>query len=223
LENFITESLYNNNLLINQPENGYRFSIDPFLLCSEIPVLTDQTILDIGCGSGVIPLILVSKYPEIKAYGIEIQHELASIAKENVIKNSMEQKISILCKDVKELTKQDFASKIDIIISNPPYKRINSGRLNPNPQKAIARHEISLNIEDFFICAARLLSKKGKVFIIFPANRIYDLLKNMDKNNIQPTIIKFIHTKKNHAAKLVIVSGIKNGLQQPSIMPPLYI
>ena len=214
--------MINKNLIINQPEKGYRFSIDPFLLCSEIPPLTNQTILDIGCGCGIISLILRSEYPEVKVFGVEVQKELAEIAKKNVEQNSMRESIIIICKDIKKIKVQDFYKKIDIIVSNPPYKKAKSGRLNPDKQKAIARHEIKLNIEEFFIYCNNLLSPHGKVYIIFPAERIYDLLKNMNENEIKPKTIRFVHTKKEDNAKLVIVSGIKNGLQQPVIVPPLY-
>ena len=222
MQNFTTDFFVNKNLKIDQPEKGYKFSSDSFLLCSEIPRLTNQTILDIGCGSGVIPLILKAENPEVEIFGVEIQKELADIAKNNVKKNSMEQSIQIICQDIKLLSAQDFNKKIDIIVSNPPYKKENSGRLNPDKQKAIARHEIKLNISEFFICCKRLLVPNGKVYIIFPAERIADLFKNMEENKITPETIRFVHTRKKDNAKLVIVSGIRNGLQQPVIAPPLY-
>ncbi len=221
MQSFITE--FFNHITINQPQKGYRFSIDPFLLCSEIPRLTNQTVLDIGCGSGIIPLILKFKNPGVKIFGIEIQKELVRFAKENVENNSMGQSIRITCKDIKETYPQDFSRQIDIIVSNPPYKKKSSGRLNPDKQKAIARHETKLNINELMKCCKRLLSPKGKVFIIFPAERILDLISNMNENNIKPSTIKFVHTKKNKAAKFVIVSAINNGINLPVITPLLNI
>ena len=134
----------------------------------------------------------------------------------------MGQSIKIICQDIKLMSAQDFDKKIDIIVSNPPYKKEKSGRLNPDKQKAIARHEIRLNLKTFFACCKRLLVHNGKVYIIFPAERIADLLKNMEENRIKPETIRFIHTKKGDNAKLVIISGIKNGFQQPVVAPPLY-
>ena len=221
MQSFITE--FFNNLKIDQPQKGYRFSIDPFLLCSEIPHLTNQTILDIGCGSGIIPLILKFKNPGVKIFGIEIQKELVKFAEKNVSNNSMEQSISIKCKDIKEISPKDFDRKIDIIVSNPPYKKESSGRLNPDKQKAIARHETKLNIKELMECCKRLLSPNGKVFIIFPAERAIDLISNMYKNNIKPSTIKFVHTKNDCKAKLVIISAIHNGINLPVIAPPLNI
>lgn len=225
MQSFITE--FFENLKIDQPQNGYRFSIDPFLLCSEIPHLTNQTILDIGCGSGIIPLILKFKNSDIKIFGVEIQSELAELAEKNVRKNSMEQNISIMCKDIKDSTIRDFGEKIDIIVSNPPYKKEKSGRLNPDKQKAVARHEIKLNIQELLQCCKRLLSSNGRVYIIFPAERISDLLYNMNENRIKPETIRFVHTKKDNNAKLIIVSGIKTNIkgmfQKPVTAPPLNI
>jgi tRNA1(Val) A37 N6-methylase TrmN6 len=222
LQNSTTDFPFYENLIINQPEKGYRFSADPFLLCSEIPALTNQTILDIGCGSGVISIVLKSEYPKTKIFGVEIQKELADIAEKNVKANSMEQDIKIICRDIKRVNILDLNKQVDIIVSNPPYKKTKTGRLNPDKQKAVARHEINLNIKEFFKCCKRLLLPTGRVYVIFPAERIYDLLKNMADNKIQPEIIKFIHTKTSDPAKLVIVSGINNGNQQPVIAPPLY-
>ena len=221
MQSFITE--FFNNIKIDQPQKGYRFSMDSFLLCHEIPHLTNQTILDIGCGSGIIPLILKFKNPDVKIFGIEIQKELVKFAKKNIKNNSMEQSIRITCKDIKEVYTNDFDKKIDIIVSNPPYKKESSGRLNPVKQKAIARHEIKINIKDIIRCCKRLLSPDGKVYIIFPAERILDLITNMDENNIKISTIKFVHTKKNDKAKFVIVSAINNGTHLPVITPPINI
>ena len=225
MQSFITE--FFNNIKIDQPQNGYRFSIDPFLLCSEIIDLTNQTILDIGCGSGIIPLILKFKNPDVKIFGVEIQNELAELAESNVKRNSMEQSISIICKDIKDVTLQDFDEKIDIIVSNPPYKKEKSGRLNPDKQKAVARHEIKLNIQELLQCCKRLLSSNGRAYIIFPAERTSDLLYSMNENGIRPETIRFVHTKKDDNTKLVIVSGMKTGIksafQKPVIAPRLNI
>lgn len=221
MQNCITD--FFDNLTINQPQKGYRFSIDPFLLCSEIPPLTNQTILDIGCGSGIIPLILNFRNPGMKIYGVEIQKELADFAIQNVKANNMEKNISILYKDIKKVRPSDLSEQIDIIVSNPPYKKENSGRLNPDQQKAIARHEIKLNIVDLVKSCKRLLSKNGKLYIIFPADRVSDLIDCIKKSNINPLTIKFVHTKNKFKAKFVIVSAINNGFNLPVIEPPLNI
>ncbi len=187
---------------------------------AQIPPLTNETILDIGCGSGVIPLTLKTKFPDVKIIGVEIQEELAELAKNNVKINSMQADISIICKDIKKISPDDFNKRIDIIISNPPYKKKGSGRLNPNQLKALARHEIKLTIKELLNSCKKLLSSKGKVFIIFPAERITDIIDNMHENNLKPETIRFIHTKKKGSAKLVIVSASKDRIAFPMIVPP---
>lgn len=182
-------------MTMDQPERGYRFSIDPFLLCSQIPHLTNQTILDIGCGSGIIPLILKFKNPDVKVFGVEIQKELVQFAQRNVVKNLMEKSISIMCKDIKKTSPLNFDKKIDVIVSNPPFKKKGSGRLNPDTQKAIARHEVKLTVNDLFRCCKQLLSPKGIVYIIFPAERISDLIESMNKKQYK-TFINTIYSFK---------------------------
>ncbi len=202
--------------------------MDPFLLCSIIPPLINQTILDIGCGVGIMPLILKSINPDVKIFGIEIQKELAQFARKNIKNNLMGENIHIICKDIRKVVTQDFDNTIDIIVSNPPYKKKNSGRLNPDKQKAIARHEIKLDIKELIICCKRLLVPDGSLYIIFPAERISDLLSNMNKHRLTPETIQFVHTKKNAPAKLVIVCGANNKFkksirEQPIIIPSLFI
>ncbi len=208
---------------MNQPENGYRFTSDPFLLCSQIGPPDHATILDIGCGCGIIALILALKNPTVKISGVEIQEELAAFADENVKTNGLTGTVTILCKDFRAMEKSDFNGPIDLIVTNPPYKKKTTGRTNPDSGKAVARHEITLCLEALLEKSGDLLRTKGNFFIIFPAGRIHELLSGMVQNRIQPDTIRFVHTKKESSAGRVIVSGIKDGAQYPRVSPPLYV
>jgi tRNA1Val (adenine37-N6)-methyltransferase len=156
LEKFTADNFFDKNISISQPENGYRFSMDPFILASQVQVKESKKIIDIGTGCAIIPLILSSKHPDLKIIGIEIQEELATFAKRNVVANKLENTIQIIFNDIKNIKSSDMDGKADIIVSNPPYKKKNSGRLNPDSQKAIARHEIALDIDTLFDCSNRL-------------------------------------------------------------------
>ena len=223
MQNCTTDFFLDGQIRLFQPEKGYRVSMDPFFLCRHVEPKEDQRILDIGCGSGIMPILLARKNPAVHITGIEIQPELARIARCNVEANHMESRITILDKDAKKLTRPDLSGPVDLIVSNPPFKKKNSGRLNPSGQKAVARHEIELTLEDLLRQSNALLSRGGTVFLIFPAERIPEILVLMEKYRIQPAMIRFVHPRRPDPAKLVIVSGMKSGAGLPDIVSPLFI
>ena len=208
---------------LSQPENGYRFSIDPVILADSVETADNKTIIDIGCGSGIIPLILSSKSSDLKIIGIEIQKELYLHAKKNILKNNLENIITIINSDVRRLKSDDINGKADIIVSNPPYGIKGSGRLNPDSQKAIARHEISLDIHTVFKCSRKLLNKKGRLYLIFPASRISDLFAAMEKYAFTPDFIRFVHIKKTSGARRIILCAARNSRKPCTVLPPFYI
>ncbi len=197
--------------------------MDPVILAAQATPFKDCKIIDIGCGCGIIPLILGYKFKDAQITGVEIQSELAGFAKKNILENQMSDRIQILNKDIRATTPHDTHGLADIIISNPPYKKKGTGRLNPDIQKAIARHEIKLELSQFFSSAHRLLKPQGQILFIFPADRLTDIIIGLQPLNFRLDWIKFIHTKKKNSAKLILVSGLKEGHGRGIVRPPLYI
>jgi len=195
-------------LKIEQPEKGYRFSIDPILLSSHVIPQKGEQILDIGTGCGIISLILGFQYPTIQITAVEIQRELADIAHRNIEANQLTHRIKLINKDIRELNSSETNGKFDRVISNPPYKNKGSGRLNLDIQKAIARHELSLTIKELILCTAYFLKPNGILNLIYPAERLTELLYTMNRHAIKPSSIKYLHTGKRMSPKLVLVSGI---------------
>ena len=223
LEKSSADNLLNSKIKISQPEQGYRFSIDPFILAAHVKGIKNHKVIDIGCGCGIIPLILSLKSSALKITGIEIQQELYVCAKKNIITNKLENRINIIHGDIKNIDTSDTNGEADIIVSNPPYKKKGSGRLNPDSQKAIARHEITLDIDILFKCSKKLLKEKGKLYIIFPAQRLSDIVLTMQHYAFSPEFIRFVHTKKHSFAKRVILCAVKNSNKPCRIHPPFYI
>jgi len=223
LEKSSADNSVGSRIKISQPEKGYRFSIDPFILAAHVEGIKNQKIIDIGCGCGIIPLILSLKSSALKITGVEIQKELYVCAKKNIITNKLENSINIIHGDIKNIDTSDTNGKADIIVSNPPYKKKGSGRLNPDSQKAIARHEITLDIDMLFKCSNKLLKEKGKLYIIFPTQRLSDLFLTMEHHTFSPEFIRFVHTKKDSIAKRVILCAGKNSNSPCVVHPPFYI
>jgi tRNA1Val (adenine37-N6)-methyltransferase len=221
------DTFFENQIKIYQPEEGYRYSMDPVILAAQAMPFPRCKIIDIGCGCGIIPLILGFRHRNVHIIGIEIQSQLAELATKNIDENQMSDRIQILKKDVRSTTSFDIQfydnqGLADIIVSNPPYKKKDTGRLNPNIQRAIARHEIKLELSQFFSSARRFLKPRGQILFIFPADRLQDIVPGLMSHSFQLDWIQFVHTKKNKPAKLILVSGIKEGRGSCIVRPPLY-
>lgn len=217
------ESWFNRGLTICQPMSGYRYTIDPFILCSQVSPPENAHILDIGCGCGIIPLILGYRHSGITLTGVEIQEELAKIAIKNAADNRMHDRIRILCQDITTLTMGDIGKPADLIVSNPPYKKRGTGRTNPNPGRAIARHEIMLTIDQIFDAAANLLAPAGQLCIIFPADRLKDLESAADRSGMALEWICFVHLSRKKTPFRVLVSAVKNPVESQRVLPPLIL
>ncbi len=197
--------------------------MDPVILAAHIDPVPGCKIIDIGCGCGIIPLILGFRYTDVRIVGIEIQSRLAEIALKNIDENQMSDRIRILNQDIRTTQISDTQGPADIIISNPPYQKNRSGRLNPDIEKAVARHEIHLNLDQLFSSAKRLLKPRGQVLLIFPAQRLQDLVLAMKPHQFQLEWIRFIHPHPQRPAKLMLISGLKNGKGPCRVRPPLLL
>ena len=197
--------------------------MDPIILAAHVQATGAQKLIDVGCGCGIMPLILAVKNPEFNIIGVEIQRELFEFARQNTVTNHLERQVCILHQDIHTVLACDIGGQADILISNPPYKKMNSGRLNPKSQKAIARHEITLDIDAVFHCSNRLVKAQGKVYLIFPSERISDLILAMQTHGFSAGMMRFVHIKKNEPARRVIVCAVKNSSRPCTIAPPLYL
>lgn len=218
-----TETPFLGGLRICQKRKGYRFSIDAVVLAHHVSLKGVGVAVDLGTGCGVIPLILASRFPLVQLYGIEIQEDLAELALNNVRLNHMEDRITILHADMKDLRSYLRAGVADVVLSNPPYRKLRSGRLNPDPEKAVAKHEVKASIADVLAAAEKLLKASGRVFVIYPADRATDLLTQMRASRVEPKRLRFIHSKEKSAADLVLAEGLKLGKPGLKVAAPLVV
>lgn len=223
MEKFTVEDLFGGRLRLSQPQTGYRYTIDPVILSAHLSPAPNSRILDIGCGCGIMSIITGFRYPGCAVTGIEIQAELARIAAENAIENRMAKSVTIIHGDIRTIALSDIGPAFDLIISNPPYKKAGTGRLNPDTQKAIARHELKLTIEQLFCRAEKLLATNGRIVVIFPSERVFDLYCAMAATSISPEWLRFVHPIERKDAKRVIVSGVKNIKSSCRVLPPLHL
>ncbi len=204
-----------------QPKEGYRFNIDSVLLSSFISINKKTgTILDIGTGTGIIPLLLSLKYPNLKFYAIEIQDSLFELAKKNFNLNNL--KVNLIKGDIKEYKKFFKANQFDYIVSNPPYfKQVSNTK--KNEEIKIARYEIKLSIDDIFKASKYLLKDKGKLFLVFPSDRFTEIIEKSKNSKLELKKARFIHPDINDKSTHVLMEFIKGGKEGLNIEKPLII
>lgn len=211
------------NLKIYQNTEMFQFSLDSVMLANFVTINKNiKNILDIGTGNAVIPLILSTKTTS-KIIGVEIQKESFNLAHKSVKLNNLENKIEIINDDIKEYYKNIETETFDVITCNPPFFKLKEqSHLNENIHKQIARHEITLNLEEIIKISKKLLKNKGHLAMVHRPERLVEIITIMKENNIEPKRICFIYPKGNKEANILLIEGVKNGKPGIKIMPPIF-
>jgi tRNA1Val (adenine37-N6)-methyltransferase len=223
MNTYTTDSLFDGALTIRQRRNGYRFTIDPVLLAHFVRPGTFDNVVDLGTGSGIIPLILSYRHPDLSITGLEIQESLSELAKKNVRTNGLSSRITILHGDMTDPKLRSSLPHTDLVVANPPYVRHSSGRINPNHEKSLARHEITVSLPQIIRVASDFLVDQGCFSLIFPHDRLTELLFSLNGGGFKPVRIRMVHPKKEGPPKRVLVEAVKFGKKETVIEPPLYI
>jgi tRNA1Val (adenine37-N6)-methyltransferase len=217
------EDLQCKGLRIIQNKEWFCFGMDAVLLTNYCDVKNNASVVDLGTGTGIIPILLSGKRNIGKAVGIEIQSEVAEMASRSVKLNNLEEKIKILNIDLKDATKYLELNSFDAVISNPPYKLNNSGIINPNDQKAISRHEIKCTLEDVIGIASSLLKQYGRFYMVHRPDRLADIICLLRQYKLEPKQIRFVHPKSGQKPNMVLIRASKYGKPELKFDPPLYI
>lgn len=218
------DALHVGDLRIIQKKEGYRFSIDPILLCDFGRIGKGEEALDLGTGSGVIPLLLARKSAARRIVGIELQPEMADRARRSVLLNGLGYKVEIVAGDVRRFFGDEFvAGRFSVVFANPPFRRPQTGRTAPAAERAAARHELAGGLEDFIQTAARLLQSRGRFYIVFLADRLAELLALMRREGLEPKRLRCVHGRAGERARIVLVEGRKDGRPDLLLEPPLFV
>lgn len=212
------------NLKIYQNDEMFRFSIDSILLPNFVTLRKNtKKILDIGTGNAVVPLILTN-LTNATIDGVEIQKEVYNLGVDSVKYNSLEDKIHLYNIDVNEFYKHLQSDCYDTITCNPPFFKVNKQSImNLSDYKKIARHEITLNLDDVFHIAKKLLKNNGNIAIVHRTERLVDIIETMKKYNIEPKKIQYVYSNLNSDSNILLIEGVKNGKPGVKVLNPLYI
>lgn len=223
-ENERIDDLEYKGLKIIQDEEGFCFGIDSILLSDFAKgIKKGAKVLDLGTGTGIIPILLCGKTDLEKVIGVEIQEEVAKMAKRSSKLNNLEDKFEVINENILNLKNIFKNQSFDVIVSNPPYKKKNTGVINENTKKIISRHEITANLEDFIKVAKDLLKDKGEFYMVHRPERLVDILSLMRQNKIEPKVLRMVFSSEKKEPKLVLIKGIKNAKSFLKVEKNLYI
>lgn len=223
-ENERIDDLQYKNLKIIQNEMGFCFGIDSVLLSDFAKkIKRNAKVIDLGTGTGIIPILLCGKTELKRIVGVEVQEEVFDLANRNIKLNNLENKFEVINENIKNLKNIYEYGSFDVVVTNPPYKKENTGIKNLNNKKLISRHEITANLEDFVEISKYLLKDRGRIYMVHRPDRLVDILFLMRKNKLEPKKIKFVYSNVNTEPKLVLIEAVKNAKPFLQIEKNLYI
>ena len=219
----INDLLDYKGMKIVQDDTYFNFSLDSVLLPNFVTIKSNTNkILDLGTGNAPIPLIFSRLNEKADIYGIEIQKEVYDLAVESVKMNNLENRIHIINDDMKNLDKYFEINSFDIIVSNPPYFKINEeSNLNECIEKTIARHELKINLDDIVRIANKFLKNNGVFAMVHRTDRLIEIIETMRKYNIEPKRLRLIYPKENTESNMILIEGRKNGNVGLKVLPSL--
>lgn len=210
-ENERLDDLQRNNLKIIQKTDGFCFGMDAVLLSGFTFVKEGEQVLDLGTGTGIIPLLLSAKTRGKHFSALEIQEEIADMAARSVSLNHLEEKIKIVKGDIKEASRIFGAASFDVVTTNPPYMNDSHGLKNPAEMKAVSRHEVLCTLEDVVREGAKVLKPGGRMYMVHRPHRLIEILETMTKYRLEPKRMKFVHPFRNKEANMVLIESVRGG------------
>ena len=219
MENERLDDLQRNGLKIIQKTDGFCFGMDAVLLSGFAAVKPGERVLDLGTGTGIIPLLLSAKTKGDHFTGLEIQTEIMKMAQRSVALNGLEKKIDIIQGDIKEASRIFGAASFDVVTSNPPYMNDAHGLKNPGDVKAISRHEVLCTLEDVVREGTKALKPGGRFYMVHRPHR----LAEMRQYKLEPKRMKFVHPFADKDANMVLIEAVRGGGAWLKLEPPVIV
>jgi tRNA1(Val) A37 N6-methylase TrmN6 len=217
------DELHRNNYKIIQNTKKFCFGMDAVLLSGFAKVLPGEVVLDLGTGTGIIPILLEAKTKGKHFTGLEIQEESADMARRSVAINELKDKVDIVLGDIREASAIFGLASFDVVTSNPPYMNHSHGIVNPAEAKAIARHEILCSLDDVIREAAKVLKPNGRFYLVHRPFRLVEIMNTLTAYKLEPKRMKLVHPYINKEPNMVLIECMKGGKSMIKVEPPLIV
>lgn len=217
------DDLERNGYQIIQNKDKFCFGMDAVLLSGFAKASEREEVLDMGTGTGIIPILMEAKTQAKHFYALEIQDESVDMARRSVALNGLEKKIEIVQGDIKEASRIFGKSRFDVITCNPPYMNDNHGLKNPNLPKAIARHEVLCRLEDVVREAAFTLKPGGRFYMVHRPHRLVEIINTLTAYKLEPKRIKFVHPFADKEANMVLIESVRGGKSMVKLEAPVIV
>ncbi|MCR4962309.1 MAG: tRNA1(Val) (adenine(37)-N6)-methyltransferase [Firmicutes bacterium] len=217
------DELCRGGLRIIQNSTAPRFSLDAVLLADFTPVKAGDSIVDLGCGTGILPLLLYAKNPDCRIQGIELMPEMADMARRSVAMNRLEQSIRIDHGDVRQIEKTVTKAAADTAVCNPPYYQPGKGKVSADALTAAARTEIHGVLSDFVAAAAFALKPLGCFYMIHRSVRFTETVVALESNGLRPFLWRQVQPFAGAEANLFLIAAVKGGVREMRLLPPLTV
>lgn len=222
-DNERVDDLQYKGLRLIQKKYGFCFGIDAVLLANFADVKKDDRVIDLGTGTGIIPVLLAGKTQAKTIIGLEIQTEMAEMAARSVELNNLGGRVKIINGDIRNSLEYFGPSKFNVVVTNPPYMNMGGGLVNPSDAKAVSRHEILCTLEDVIKAGSKLLVSGGQLAMVHRPERLVDIIWLMRSYRIEPKYLRFVYPSPYKKANLLLIKGTRNGNPQLKMMEPLYV
>jgi len=211
------------SLKLIQRGNGYRFSVDALLLAAFLEAKKGERAAELGTGSGVIALIAARYLPVREVVAIELQAALSDLAGRNTVLNGLDDRVRVVREDLKKIHRLAERENFDLVFCNPPFRSAREGRINPNPEKAIARHQLRAGLREFLEASFFLLRNSGRLYLIYPASKLAELVFELRRKRLEIKRLRMVHSRKESPGVLALVEARKGTGMELAVLPPLYL
>lgn len=218
--------LWGTGLWIIQSQKGYRYSLDAVLLAHFASPIEASRVLDLGAGNGAVTLLLaVNAVNNVKGrlVGLEIQKVLADQARRSIQLNRLQDRVQIIEGDLQGISRIFSRASFQVVVSNPPYRGLETGRLSPTKEIQVAKHEVLCRLEDVTQAASYCLPENGRFCVIYPASRLTALFSCLQAWHLEPKRLRLVYPRLRTRAELVLVEARKGGRPELSVLPPLFL
>ena len=207
---------------IVQQKKGHRFTLDSILLADFCRIKPRDRILEPGTGTGIISLLLAKKYPHVRITAVEMQPALAGLCRQNIIDNGLDDHMVLLEQDIRTLKGELKASTFDVIVANAPYTKSSAGRQSPCPERMLSRHDRGADIVTW-LDLRMFLKNKGRYFLVFPADRLSELISSLRMNRLEPKRLRLVYPYNGKPASLVLIEALTSAGIGLEVLPPLIV